>query len=77
MSTEAPKVEEVVAAPTPAIVEPTAEPTPAVELTTDAAPVTEAPVAEEVAEPVVDAAPEEVKPVEEGTLGYKGPGLLK
>lgn len=43
-------------------VEPTTE-TPAIEPATE----------ETVAEPVK----EEVKPVEEGILGYKGPGLLK
>ncbi|KAF4632565.1 hypothetical protein G7Y89_g5566 [Cudoniella acicularis] len=78
---EAPKtVEEPVVAPTtetPAVEEPVAEAAPA----ETAEPVTEAPVAaaaepakeEEVAAP----AKEEVKPVEEGVLGYKGPGFIK
>ncbi len=65
---EAPKaVEETPVVPTEAPVE-----TPAA---TETAPVVEETPKEEAAE----AAPvkEEVKPVEEGVLGYKGPGLLK
>ena len=71
-------VEEPVVAPA-ATVEPTpVEATPAE--TTEAA--VEAPAATETATTEETPAPavpvkEEVKPVEEGTLGYKGPGLLK
>ncbi|TVY42456.1 hypothetical protein LSUB1_G001737 [Lachnellula subtilissima] len=71
---EVTKVEEPVVAPTTEttateapVVEPVAE---TVEPTTETEAVTE-PAAEEAA------VKEEVKPVEEGTLGYKGPGLLK
>lgn len=71
-------VEEPVVAPTeaeaPAITE-----TAPVEAAT-AEPVTaEEPAATETAAETTEAAAvkEEVKPVEEGTLGYKGPGLLK
>jgi hypothetical protein len=43
-----------------------------------AAPVAETPAAVEPAkEEAAAPAKEEVKPVEEGTLGYKGPGLIK
>ncbi|TVY78567.1 hypothetical protein LSUE1_G008426 [Lachnellula suecica] len=45
-----------------------------VQPTTDTPAVTELPAKEETAAAPVK---EEVKPVEEGTLGYKGPGLLK
>ncbi|KAL5314741.1 hypothetical protein ACEPPN_017387 [Leptodophora sp. 'Broadleaf-Isolate-01'] len=72
----APQPEAPVETPKPVetapIVEPSAEPA------TTTAP--EAPVvAEAPKEDVTEAAPvkEEVKPVEEGVLGYKGPGLLK
>jgi hypothetical protein len=64
---DAPKVEEPVV---PAAEAPAAEPVveePAVEAATEMA----APATEETA------AAAEVKPVEEGVLGYKGPGLLK
>lgn len=79
MSTEAPKpVEEPVVAPVEAPVEavPEAAPAEAVE------PVVDAPAAAEPAKEEAkaeEAAPvkEEVKPVEEGVLGYKGTGLLK
>lgn len=78
------KVEEPVAAPetTPAVAEPAAvdaAPAVAEPSTTEA---TETPAVEEPsteATPAV-AEPEEVKeiaPISEGTLGYKGPGLLK
>jgi hypothetical protein len=76
---EAPKtVEEPVVAAAVESAAPVVEPTPAVAEPTTEAPATEA--AAEVTEPAVEAeatTPEEVKPVEEGTLGYKGPGLLK
>ncbi|TVY18422.1 hypothetical protein LARI1_G004660 [Lachnellula arida] len=75
---EATKVEEPVVAPTTEtttteapVVDPVVE---SVEPTTETEAATEAatePAAEEAA------AKEPVKPVEEGTLGYKGPGLLK
>jgi hypothetical protein len=73
---EAPKpvVDEPVSAPvteTPAV-----EPVPEVKATEEPAtdaPVTTEPAATEEAAPVK----EEVKPVEEGVLGYKAPGLLK
>lgn len=75
------KVEEPVVAPSTV---PTTTETPAVESVpeTKAAetvePTTETPaVAEPVTEESVAPVKEEVKPVEEGTLGYKGPGLLK
>lgn len=73
---EAPKVEEPVVA-TPV------ETSPAVETAAVVEPVVEEPVAEHAAEvaeePATEAAAveEDVKPVEEGVLGYKGPGLLK
>jgi hypothetical protein len=75
---DAPKVEEpVVAAPVeiPAVAEPVVE-APAAETTapeaaTDAPAVEAAPAAEETP------AAAEATPVEEGVLGYKGPGLLK
>ncbi|KAG9235426.1 Pleckstrin homology domain-containing protein [Amylocarpus encephaloides] len=83
---EAPKtVEEPVVAPTtttaPAVAEPApAAATPAVEpavvepaAETTETPAVAAPVVEEETAPVK----EDVKPVEEGVLGYKGPGLLK
>ena len=65
-TTETPAVEESKATETPAVAEPTS---------TETAAATEAPQEETpaVAAPVK----EEVKPVEEGILGYKGPGLLK
>ncbi|PQE03342.1 immunogenic protein [Rutstroemia sp. NJR-2017a BBW] len=78
-------VEEPVAAPAPATIE-TPATEPIVESATEEAPAatadvtTEAPVAEEpAAETAAEAAPaaKEVKPIEEGVLGYKGPGLLK
>ncbi|PQE21769.1 immunogenic protein [Rutstroemia sp. NJR-2017a WRK4] len=78
-------VEEPVAAPAPATIE-TPATEPIVESATEEAPAatadvtTEAPVAEEPAtETAAEAAPaaKEVKPIEEGVLGYKGPGLLK
>ncbi|EHK96247.1 PH [Glarea lozoyensis ATCC 20868] len=82
MSAEAPKtVEAPVVAPTsveapftetPAVVKPT-ETEAVAEPSTETPAVTELAPAEEVAAP----AKEEVKPVEEGVLGYKGPGLLK
>lgn len=71
------KVEEpVVAVAGAPVVEPVVEAAPA-EVATEVA--ADAPAAEEAAAateeaPAVDA---EVKPVEEGVLGYKGPGLLK
>jgi len=78
MSAEATKVEEPVAAPDAPVDAPAAE-TAAPE--TAAEPAAEAPAA---TEPATEAAPavtepvkEPAKPVEEGTLGYKGPGLLK
>lgn len=74
---EAPKtVEEPVAAP--ATETPVTEPVPEVKATEE--PATEAPAVTEPAATTEEAAApvkEEVKPVEEGTLGYKGPGLLK
>lgn len=75
---DAPKVEEpVVAAPveTPAVVEPVVD-APAAEM---AAPevATEAPAAEAAAAAEETPAAAEATPVEEGVLGYKGPGLLK
>jgi len=79
---EVTKVEEPVVAPTTEatttetpVVEPVAETIAAetVEPTTETPAVTELPD-EETAAP---AAKEPLKPVEEGTLGYKGPGLLK
>jgi len=85
MSAEVPKtVEEPVIAPTttaapltetPVVVKPLETETPAItEPSTETPAVTEAtPATEELAAP----AKEEVKPVEEGVLGYKGPGLLK
>jgi hypothetical protein len=76
MSEAAKPVEEPVVAPEASVEAPAAETAP-VE-TTEAA--TEAPAATEPATAEeAPAAPvkEEVKPVEEGTLGYKGPGLLK
>ncbi len=83
MSAEAPKpVEEPVVAPTtteteaPEATEAPAVPStePVVEATTETPAVAEPAVEEEAAAP---APKEEVKPVEEGVLGYKGPGLLK
>lgn len=78
MSAEATKVEEPVAALEAPVDAPAAE-TAAPE--TAAEPAAEAPAA---TEPATEAAPavtepvkEPAKPVEEGTLGYKGPGLLK
>lgn len=84
-----PMIEEPVAAPASEIttttevpvVEPIAETkieepvVPAVEPTTE----TPAVVEEPASEATTDAAPaaKEVTPVEEGVLGYKGPGLLK
>jgi hypothetical protein len=73
---DAPKpVEEPVAAPSTET--PAAEAVP--EVKTAEEPATEAPVT--AAEPAAtgEAAPakKEVEPVEEGVLGYKGPGLLK
>ncbi|KAL2063476.1 hypothetical protein VTL71DRAFT_5281 [Oculimacula yallundae] len=64
-----------VEAPKPVETAPVVEPTTAEPATTSEAPV----VAEAPKEEVTEAAPvkEEVKPVEEGILGYKGPGLLK
>jgi hypothetical protein len=76
MSEAAKPVEEPVVAPEASVEAPAAETAP-VE-TTEAA--TEAPATTEPATTEeAPAAPvkEEVKPVEEGTLGYKGPGLLK
>lgn len=74
---EAPKpvVEEPVAAPV-ATETPAVEPVPEVKATEE--PSTEAPAATEPAT-TEEAAPikEEIKPVEEGVLGYKAPGLLK
>jgi hypothetical protein len=74
---DAPKVEEPVAAPVEAVAPAAAEPAveaaaeePAPEAATDAP---EAAAAAEEA----PAAEAEVKPIEEGVLGYKGPGLLK
>jgi len=78
MSEATKPVEEPVVAPTttetPAVTEPVPETKPAetVEPTTETPAVAE-PAKEDTAAPVK----EEVKPVEEGTLGYKGPGLLK
>jgi hypothetical protein len=81
---EAPKpVEEPVAAPTEAPVEPAAPAAPEITtaVTAEATPAAEAPAAaaEPAKEEAAVAAPvkEEIKPVEEGILGYKGPGLLK
>lgn len=76
MSDAAKPVEEVIAPVAATEETPAVESTPApaaetVEATTEV-PAAE-PVAEEAAVPVV----EEVKPIEEGVLGYKGPGLLK
>ncbi|TVY59081.1 hypothetical protein LCER1_G000701 [Lachnellula cervina] len=71
---EVTKVEEPVVAPT---TETTATEAPVVEPVVETVePTTET---EAVAEPAAEeaAAKEPVKPVEEGTLGYKGPGLLK
>ena len=74
-------VEEPVVAPTettttdaPAVTE-----TAPVETTTDSAATEATPIATETPAETTEAAPvkEEVKPVEEGILGYKGPGLLK
>ncbi|KAI6717001.1 hypothetical protein JHW43_000467 [Diplocarpon mali] len=81
MSAEQPKIEEVPTVPTetPKAVEETpVVPTDAsveTPVVTEAAPAAEEAAKEEVAEaaPVV----EEVKSLEEGILGYKGPGLLK
>ncbi|RAL68221.1 hypothetical protein DID88_008924 [Monilinia fructigena] len=86
-----PTVEEQVAAPAPAITTteaPAVEPVPEtkaeepVAQTEPAEPTTETPAV--VEEPSAEAATEaaapaikEVTPVEEGVLGYKGPGLLK
>lgn len=75
---EAVKVEEPVVA-APVATEPVVDAPAAVEATPEAA--TEEPAAAAAAVETTEAAPaaavEEVKPVEEGVLGYKGPGLLK
>jgi hypothetical protein len=75
----------VVVAPTTEtpVVETVAESTPVVETAAPAETATEAPAATETAlaaaEEAAAAAPveEEAKPVEEGVLGYKAPGLIK
>jgi hypothetical protein len=75
---EAVKVDEPVVAAVAApvlVAEPTVEAPATVETTPEAA--TEAPAAAEEATEPAAAAVEDVKPVEEGVLGYKGPGLLK
>jgi len=64
-----------VEAPKPVETAPVVEPTIADPITTTEAPVVAEASTEEVAEAA--AVKEEVKPVEEGVLGYKGPGLLK
>ena len=71
-----PQTEAPVETPKPVETAPVVEPTTTEPTTTT----TETPVvAEAPKEEVTEAAPvkEEVKPVEEGVLGYKGPGLLK
>ncbi|KAK0118181.1 hypothetical protein ONS95_012486 [Cadophora gregata] len=70
-----PQTEAPVEAPKPVETAPIVEPTTAEPTTATEAPV----VAEAPKEEATEAAPvkEEVKPVEEGVLGYKGPGLLK
>jgi len=75
---EAPKTVEEPVAAAPATETPAAEPvvesTPAVtEPATETPAATTEPTTTEAAAPVK----EEVKPVEEGVLGYKAPGLLK
>lgn len=74
MSEAAKPVEEPVVAPEAAVEAPAAETAPAetTEAATDAPAAPEPAAAEEAA-----IAPKEEKPVEEGALGYKGPGLLK
>jgi len=73
MSDAAKPVEEPVVAPAPATETetPVADPVPEVKAAEE--PVTETPATTEEAAP----AKEEAKPVEEGVLGYKAPGLLK
>lgn len=76
---EAVKVDEPVVATDAAPVlaaEPTVEAPAAVEAAPETAAVEATEPAAEATEPAA-AAVEEVKPVEEGVLGYKGPGLLK
>lgn len=73
-------VEEPVVAPTETATEaPVIAETAPVETATTEPAATEEPAAatETPAETTEAAVKEEVKPVEEGTLGYKGPGLLK
>lgn len=74
---EAPKVETPVVAPesTPKVEETPKPTTETVEpaTTSETPATTDAVKEEEVGTP----AKEEIKPVEEGVLGYKGPGLLK
>ena len=67
-TTEAPAVEESTAAETTANAEP---------LSTETAAASEVPAEETPAAAAAAPLKEEVKPVEEGVLGYKGPGLLK
>ena len=77
-------VEEPVAAPTtetPVVSEPVAAAKPVEETPAPVETATEIPAAAEPAPAVTEevAAPvkKEPKPIEEGTLGYKGPGLIK